>query len=96
MTHLTRRQMLISTASAALAAATPLVTSTAAGAAVPQAGKQAPGYYRYKLGSFEVTVVTDGKSRVPVTDGFVTNVRKADVQAALAASFMDTEIFYGP
>ena len=96
MTHLTRRQMLIGTASAALAAATPLVTSTPARAAVPQAGKQAPGYYRYKLGSFEVTVVTDGKSRVPVTDGFVTNARKADVQAALAASFMDTEIFYGP
>ena len=96
MTRLTRRQMLIGAASAALAAATPLVTSAPARAAVPQAGKQAPGYYRYKLGSFEVTVVTDGKSRVPVTDGFVTNARKAEVQAALAASFMDTEIFYGP
>lgn len=93
MPQLTRRQMLIGTAALA---ATPLISTAPAHAAVPQTGKQAPGVYRYKLGSFEVTVVTDGKSRVPVTDGFVTNAPKSDVQAALAASFMDTEIFYGP
>ena len=90
---LTRGQMLVSNASAALAAASPLVTSAPARAAMPQAGKQAPGYYRYKLCSFEVTVITDGKSRVAVTDGFVTNAGKADVQAALPASVMKTETF---
>ena len=28
--------------------------------AMPQAGTQAPGFYRHKLGAFEVTVVSDG------------------------------------
>jgi len=28
--------------------------------AAPQAGSQAPGFYRHKLGAFEVTVVSDG------------------------------------
>ena len=34
--------------------------STSTQAAAPQAGKQAPGFYRYKVGSLEVTVLTDG------------------------------------
>jgi len=29
-------------------------------AAAPASGKQAPGFYRYKLGDFEITVVNDG------------------------------------
>jgi glyoxylase-like metal-dependent hydrolase (beta-lactamase superfamily II) len=96
MTELTRRQMLAGTAAAAIAATVPLITTSPARAAPPQFGKQAPGFYRYKLGSFEITVVTDGKSRVPITDDFVLNAKKSEVQAALAALFMDTETFYGP
>jgi glyoxylase-like metal-dependent hydrolase (beta-lactamase superfamily II) len=96
MTEMTRRQMLVGTAAAAVAAAVPLVQSSSARAAAPQFGKQAPGFYRYKLGSFEITVVTDGKSRVPITDAFVTNASQAEVKAALAAVFMDTETFFGP
>ena len=96
MTELTRRQMLAGTAAAAIAATVPLITAAPARAAAPQFGKQAPGFYRYKLGSFEITVVTDGKSRVPITDAFVTNASKDEVKAALAALFMDTETFYGP
>ena len=45
----------------------------AAQAAAPPAGKQAPGLYRYKVGSHEVTVVTDGASSLPLPDSFVTN-----------------------
>ena len=93
MTSLTRRQWLVGTAAAA---ALPLVATAPARAVPPQSGQQAPGFYRYKLGSFEITVVTDGKSRVPITDDFVANAKKSEVQAALAALFMDTEIFYGP
>ena len=97
MTDLTRRQMLMGSAAAALAAGLPLAASAPAHAAPPpQFGKQAQGFYRYKLGSFEITVVTDGKSRVPITDEFVINAKKSEVQAALAALFMDTEFFYGP
>lgn len=97
MHQMTRRQMLAGSAATAIAAALPAVTASVAQAAPPpQFGKQAPGFYRYKLGAFEITVVTDGKSRVPITDDFVRNAKKSEVQAALAALFMDTETFYGP
>ena len=41
-------------------AAVSLATSSPVRAAAPPAGTQAPGWYRYKVGSFEMTVVTDG------------------------------------
>src|SRR5262249_55698756 len=65
-------------------------------AAAPAAGKQAPGFYRYPVGSFEVTVVTDGANRFPLPDDFVTNQKKDDVKAALAAARMDADIFFNP
>ncbi|MBH9576666.1 MBL fold metallo-hydrolase [Inhella proteolytica] len=51
---------------AAFALALPLLGSTLAHAAPPQAGGQAPGWYRMKLGSFEVTSLYDGFFRLPV------------------------------
>ena len=58
-------------------------------AAAPPAGKQAAGIYRYKVGTHEITVVTDGVNAGPLPDTLVTNVKKDDVQAMLAASYMD-------
>ena len=55
MTQLTRRQMLVGTAAAAFAAAVPFAAPGPAGASAPAAGRQAPGFYRYKVGSTEVT-----------------------------------------
>ena len=96
MTQLTRRQMLVGTAAAAFAAAIPFPASSPAGAAAPAVGRQAPGFYRYKVGSIEVTVVTDGINRLPITDGFVLNAKKDEVNAALAAAFMEKDVFVGP
>jgi hypothetical protein len=31
-------------------------------AAAPPAGKQAPGFYRYKVGDYELTQIVDGSS----------------------------------
>jgi glyoxylase-like metal-dependent hydrolase (beta-lactamase superfamily II) len=93
MTELTRRHLLAGTAALA---ASPLVAGLPARAAAPPAGQQAPGFYRYKVGSIEITVVTDGANRLPVTDEFVTNVKKEQVQAALAAAHMDPNVFVGP
>ena len=76
MTEVTRRALLTG---AAAAAAAPLVTSLPAGAAAPPAGAQAPGWYRYKVGSFEITVVTDGMGRFKVPDNFVGNVSKDEI-----------------
>jgi glyoxylase-like metal-dependent hydrolase (beta-lactamase superfamily II) len=60
-------------------------------AAAPMAGNQAPGFYRYKLGDYEVTVVTDGVNQFPLPESFVTNVKKDAVNAALAEAFMEKD-----
>jgi glyoxylase-like metal-dependent hydrolase (beta-lactamase superfamily II) len=96
MTQLTRRQMLVGTAVTAFAAAVPFAASSPVGAAAPAVGRQAPGFYRYKVGSIEVTVVTDGINRLPITDGFVLNAKKDEVNAALAAAFMEKDVFVAP
>ena len=65
-------------------------------AATPSSGQQAPGYYRYCVGSIEITVVNDGVSRMPITDGFVENASKDQVNAALEAAFLEKDFYAGP
>lgn len=101
MTELNRRTLLAGTAAAGAAAATGVLNSvTPAAAAAPMAGKQNNGWYRYKVGDIEVTVVTDGVNRVgKLPDGFVGNVKPEEVNAALAADFRapgQVEIPYNP
>src|SRR6266481_5582956 len=91
MTIFTRRTMLAGTAAAAAAVASPRSIVAPARAAAPPAGKQAPGFYRYKVGSYEITVVTDGARSFPLPDTFVTNSNKDEVNAALAAAYMDKD-----
>ena len=56
--------------------------------AAPPAGKQAPGVYRYKVGEFECTSVSDGARTFPMPDGFVRNVPKDQALAAAEAAYM--------
>jgi len=93
---LTRRHAL--TSAVALAAA-PLFPAVPARAAAPVSGKQNAGFYRYKVGDTEVTVVSDGSVTVPLPDGLVTNAKKEEVAASLEKAFRprDTISFYfGP
>jgi glyoxylase-like metal-dependent hydrolase (beta-lactamase superfamily II) len=90
MTALNRRHLLAGTAAAAAAAVTPIPRSSAI-AAAPPVGQQSAGWYRYKVGSFEVTVATDGKNQFKFPDGFVTNVGKDQVNAALAAAYLEKD-----
>jgi glyoxylase-like metal-dependent hydrolase (beta-lactamase superfamily II) len=92
MTQLTRRALLAGSAATG-AVLTYGLSPQPASAAAPIAGKQAPGFYRYKVGAFEITVVTDGVNRLKLPENFVTNVKSDDVKAALAAAHMDREIF---
>lgn len=88
--RLDRRHMLA--AGAASLAAPALVGATPARAVVPQVGRQAPGFYRVKVGDYEVTVVNDGSARRPnPTEGFVRNADKAAVEAALRRDFLPTD-----
>lgn len=96
MVEFTRRQMLLGTAAAAIAATLPFPSPAPVRASAPVAGKQAPGFYRYKVGSFEVTVVTDGVVQFPVTDALVLNVKKEEVAATLAAAFMPKGVYVVP
>ncbi|RJF76212.1 MBL fold metallo-hydrolase [Rhodopseudomonas palustris] len=82
---LTRRHAL--TAAAALAA-TPLLRTGPAEAAAPLADKQAPSFYRYKVGDAQVNVISDGANTFPLPDGFVLNAKKDEVNAALEQAFM--------
>jgi glyoxylase-like metal-dependent hydrolase (beta-lactamase superfamily II) len=83
MTELTRRTLF--KGAAAAAALAPVTSITPAQAAAPPAGKQNPGWYRYKVGEFEVTVVTDGVSVASLPDIYVRNAPKNEVAAELAA-----------
>jgi glyoxylase-like metal-dependent hydrolase (beta-lactamase superfamily II) len=94
MTVLSRRSILAGAAAGAAASA--FVWAPKAFALAPPAGKQAASFYRYKLGSLEITVLSDGVARVPVTDAFVVNVKADEVKAALADAFMERDVFIGP
>src|SRR5262252_7465431 len=96
MTELTRRTLLASTAAATAVAALPLTTGRPGHAAAPPAGTQAPGWYRYKVGSFEITVVTDGVNRFKLPDNMVANATRDEVNAALLAAHMEADVFVGP
>ncbi len=64
MTEIDRRSVLTGTVAAGAALA-PVATRSAK-AAAPPAGTQNAGWYRYKVGTHEVTVVTDGVNRFQV------------------------------
>ncbi|HEU0082728.1 MAG TPA: MBL fold metallo-hydrolase, partial [Bradyrhizobium sp.] len=87
MTDLTRRHLLAGAAAAGAATMLPPLAPPAR-AAVPAAGAQAPGFYRYKVGSFECTSINDGARSFPMPDGFVKNVPKEEALAAADAAYM--------
>jgi glyoxylase-like metal-dependent hydrolase (beta-lactamase superfamily II) len=93
---LSRRHAL---AGAAALAATPLFASAPAKAAAPLADKQAPSFYRYKIGDIQVNAISDGAASFPLTDAYVPNARREDVNAALEKAFLPKDKitnFYAP
>jgi glyoxylase-like metal-dependent hydrolase (beta-lactamase superfamily II) len=52
---------------------------------------QAPGWYRMKLGSFEVTALSDGTVKLPV-DQLLTNIKPATLQQLLARSYLKAPV----
>ncbi len=86
-TNLNRRHFLSAAAAGTATALAPITTQAAA----PPASVQAPGFYRYKVGSFEVTAATDGAATFPLPDKWVQNHSKAEVQTVLAEAYQATE-----
>jgi len=92
MTELSRRHVIAGAATAAVAAGLPVLGGPQpAQAAAPQIGKQVPGWYRYKLGGFEVTAVTDGARPTKVPDNFVRGVPRETFSQGLASVYLDKE-----
>src|SRR3954469_12320836 len=87
MIQLSRRELLAGTAATTAALALGLMPSRLR-AAAPATGKQAPGFYRYKVGDFEVTQVADGARTFPMPDTFVVNQKKEDALAAAEAAYL--------
>ena len=83
MREITRRALLAGITFAAAARATGAAT-----AAAPAAGKQAPGVYRYRIGSYELTALYDGVWDSPIDAKYIRNADFADVQRALAEAFL--------
>ena len=88
--EITRRHAL---AGAAAIAAAPLLPNIPAQAAAPLADKQAPSFYRYKVGDIQVTVVSDGKNVFKLEDSFILNAKKDEVNAALEKAFLPRDVF---
>jgi glyoxylase-like metal-dependent hydrolase (beta-lactamase superfamily II) len=97
MTELNRRRMLMGAAAASAATAfAPMSNYSPARAAAPPAGKQVPGWYRYKVGSIEVTAVTDGARTTPIPDNYITNADKDAINAALGGLFLEKDKLTAP
>ncbi|MFG1400050.1 MBL fold metallo-hydrolase [Roseixanthobacter pseudopolyaromaticivorans] len=80
------RRALLATAAASAAAGLSGISPVRAGA--PMATAQVPSAYRYKVGSFEVTAVSDGARTGPLSDTFVRNQPRDAVNAALKDAFL--------
>lgn len=83
MSEFTRRNFLAGTALGAAALA-----SRFANAAAPAAGKQGPGVYRYKIGSYQLTALYDGTWFRKIDDKFVRNANSILIDKALTDSFL--------
>ena len=97
MIDFTRRK-LFATAAAATAA-TALTPLAPARASMPLAGAQVPGFYRYKVGDYELTAVMEGVRRFPLPDALVSNAKKEQVSLALEEAYLPKDmmtITYSP
>jgi glyoxylase-like metal-dependent hydrolase (beta-lactamase superfamily II) len=91
MTELSRRHVLTGAVAASAATALMPLAHSPASAAAPLATTQAPGWYRYNVGSYQITAVTDGRTTFKFPDSFVLNAKRDQVNEALAAAYMEKD-----
>ncbi|QIO34195.1 MBL fold metallo-hydrolase [Bradyrhizobium sp. 1(2017)] len=88
MTEITRRATL---AGAAASALLPFVKTSPAHAAAPLADKQNASFYRYNVGTHQVTVVCDGVATVNLTDNYAAGASKDDINKVFAEHHLPTD-----
>ena len=91
LSALSRRQWLLGTAAAGIGLADGMAAPHAS-AKAPKQNAQAPAFYRFRLGDFEATVLSDGPLQLgpPSADVFK-GFSKEDMTKALADNFLPTE-----
>jgi len=95
MTVLSRRGLL---AGAATVAAGSMIDRRVR-AAAPASGKQVPGFYRYKVGDFEVTAFNDGFVKAAKLEALVVNQPLENIQKVVEDAFIpkdDLRIHFNP
>ena len=96
-TILTRRSLFRAGAGLAVAAtATPFLTPASAQAEdARQAGAEplnGNGFYRFRIGDFQATVISDGYGPIPIWPTFAMNASEAELAPVLKANFMQPVI----
>ena len=82
--------MLMAGGAAGILAAGGVLLPAPVRAAADMQGTQVPGFYRFMLGDFEITILSDGSYTLP-TSLLGTNVPREEVQAFLKANFLDPD-----
>jgi len=86
--HLSRRHLLAGVSATAAFAA----LGSPAFAKAPQQGTPAPAFYRFKLGAFEATVISDGPLDLgEPKDGVFTGLSKDEMVRSLTDNFLPTD-----
>jgi len=85
-----RRDMLKAGGAAALMAAGSQLWPAEAVAKSNKVHKQAPGYFRFSHGDFEITVLSDGNLVLPASS-MAGNVPEATLKAFLSSNYLDTQ-----
>ena len=90
-TTLTRRSVFRAGAGLAVAgAATSFFTPNLAQAETQSGGESlnGHGFYRFKIGDFKATVISDGYGQIPIKPVFVMNATDAEIAPVLKANFL--------
>ena len=88
MALLTRRAWIGAALAGGAGALTAASTGSLSRIATPASAAQAPGFYRYRVGSYELTALYDGVWDSPVDSHYIRNAEYVDVQRALHDAFM--------
>jgi len=86
-THLTRRQLVAGSSALGLMAGLPANGFAKA----PLLNNLAPAFYRFKIGSIEATVISDGPLNFPDAGKIFTRAPDADIRKLLADEFLPTD-----
>src|ERR1700693_5987425 len=75
--------------------ATILTSASAQAKDAPQAGTESlngNGFYRFKIGDFQATVISDGYGQIPIVPVLAMNTSEAELAPVLKANFMQPVI----